>query len=92
MPKEIGEAVVILLQPYTKRELAVEDIDEMLNKKEFQPEPTREKLLTLSEAAAAMRISRTTLYRIIRDGDLAPCRIRGKVLIRMSDVDRVLRG
>ena len=92
VPKEIGEAVVILLQPYTEQHLTVQDIEEMLVEKEFLPEPKQEKLLSRKEGATALRVSQPTIDRMLRSGELMPCRIRGRVFIRQSDVDRILRG
>jgi excisionase family DNA binding protein len=92
VPKEIGEAVVILLQPYTEHHLTVQDIEEMLVEKEFLPEPEQEKLLSRKEAAAALHVSVPTIDRMLADGELVPCRIRGRVFIRQSDVGQILRG
>ncbi|QHI69862.1 helix-turn-helix domain-containing protein [Tichowtungia aerotolerans] len=92
VPKEIGEAVVILLQPYTEHHLTVQDIEEMLVEKEFLPEPEQEKLLSRKEAAAALHVSVPTVDRMLQDGELVPCRVRGRVFIRQSDVDQILRG
>ena len=92
IPKEVGEAVVILLQPHTEHHLTVQDIEEMLVDKEFLPEPEQETLLSRKEAAAALNISVPTVDRMLKDGELIPCRVRGRVFIRQSDVDGVLRG
>jgi len=90
--KELGEAVAILLQPYTERKLTVELIEEMLKEKEFLPEPKSESLLSRKEAAMALHVSVSTIDRMLRDGELVPRRVRGRVFIRQSDVDGVLRG
>lgn len=92
VPEEIGEAVVILLQPYTEHNLTVQEIEEMLVGNEFLPEPEQEKLLSRKEAAEALHVSLPTIDRMLKDGELVPCRIRGRVFIRQSDVDRILRG
>jgi excisionase family DNA binding protein len=45
-----------------------------------------ERLLTVAEAAELLRISRTTAYQVIRTGELASVRIRGRRLIPTSAV------
>ena len=47
------------------------------------------KCMTLAEAAAALRVSRATVARMIADG--APHhRIRGRIVLTPSDLDRLL--
>ena len=47
------------------------------------------KCLTLSEAAAILRVSKATIARMIADG--APHhRIRGRIVLTSSDLDRLL--
>jgi len=84
--KEIGDAVIGLLQPYTERKLTVEIIEKMLDE-EFLPEPKSESLLSRKEAAAALHISVVTLDRMLRDGEIVPCQIRGRGMVRRSKVD-----
>lgn len=43
-------------------------------------------LLPLPEAAQRLGISKSTLEREIRDGAIATCRLRGRVLIAESDI------
>lgn len=43
-------------------------------------------LLTIPEAALRLSISRRTLEREINDGEIAVCRVRGRVLIAESDI------
>lgn len=45
-----------------------------------------ERLLTVPEAAALLRISRTTAYQVIGTGELGSLRIRGRRLIPASAV------
>lgn len=43
-------------------------------------------LLTVSEAADALRLSRTSLYRLINSGELRPVRINRRVLFDVNDL------
>lgn len=48
-----------------------------------------EPLVTYAEAAAALGVSRSTLYRIIADGHLAPVTVpRHQRRIRQADIDQ----
>lgn len=47
-------------------------------------------LLTKAEAAEMLRISQSTLDRIVSDGDLTAYRIRGQMRYKRSDVDAYL--
>lgn len=47
-------------------------------------------LLTKAEAAELLRISQSTLDRIVSDGDLTAYRIRGQMRYKRSDVDAYL--
>lgn len=46
--------------------------------------------MTVPEAAAYLRISRASLYRLFRDGDLKPRKIAGRTLVRRVDADALL--
>lgn len=46
--------------------------------------------MTVLEAAAYLRISRATLYRLFREGDLQPRKIAGRTLVRREDADALL--
>lgn len=48
------------------------------------------KLLTVKEACQRLRISRATLYNLIKRGDLAFVKIGGKSLIREEAIDRLI--
>lgn len=47
-------------------------------------------LLTKAEAAELLRISQSTLDRIVSDGDLTAYRIRGQMRYKRSDLDAYL--
>ena len=47
-------------------------------------------LLTVSEVAAAMRVSNMTVYRLIKVGDLPAVRVGKNYRIRETDVERYL--
>ena len=47
-------------------------------------------VLTIPEAADALRVSRATVYRIIDDGDLQSIMVRGVMRVRLSALNRYL--
>ena len=47
-------------------------------------------LQTVSEVAAAMRVSNMTVYRLIKSGDLPAVRVGKNYRIREGDVERYL--
>jgi excisionase family DNA binding protein len=49
-----------------------------------------DRLLTVAEVAAIMRVSNMTVYRLIKAGDLAALRVGKNYRIRESEVDRYL--
>ena len=49
-----------------------------------------EELLTKAEAAERLKVSQSTLDRIVLDGDLPAYRIRGQMRYKRSDVDAYL--
>jgi excisionase family DNA binding protein len=49
-------------------------------------------LLTVAEVADILRVSTMTVYRLIKQGDLAAVRIGHNYRIRGSEVDRYLDG
>jgi excisionase family DNA binding protein len=49
-----------------------------------------DRLLTVSEVAATMRVSNMTVYRLIKSGQLPAIRVGKNFRIRESDVDRYL--
>ncbi len=51
-----------------------------------------DRLLTVAEVAATMRVSTMTVYRLIKGGDLAAIRVGKNYRIRESDMDDYLAG
>ena len=49
-----------------------------------------DRLLTVVEVAALMRVSNMTVYRLIKSGQLAAIRVGKNYRIRESDVNRYL--
>ena len=49
-----------------------------------------DRLLTVMEVAALMRVSNMTVYRLIKSGNLAALRVGKNYRIRESDVDAYL--
>jgi excisionase family DNA binding protein len=49
-----------------------------------------DRLLTVAEVAAIMRVSNMTVYRLIKNGDLPALRVGKNYRIRESEVDRYL--
>ena len=48
-------------------------------------------LLTVSEVAAAMRVSNMTVYRLIKSGELGAVRVGKNYRIREADLERFLQ-
>ena len=46
-----------------------------------------DRLLTVAEVAATMRVSNMTVYRLIKNGDLPALRVGKNYRIRESDMD-----
>ncbi|HEU4356308.1 MAG TPA: helix-turn-helix domain-containing protein [Actinomycetota bacterium] len=49
-----------------------------------------DRLLTVAEVAATMRVSNMTVYRLIKNGDLPALRVGKNYRVRESEVDRYL--
>lgn len=47
---------------------------------------------SVKDVAAASGLSRATLYRLIKEGQLAPVRVGGRTLIPADQLDSLLRG
>lgn len=46
----------------------------------------------IPEAAKLTGTSRSTIYRLIEDKQITPCRVRGRVLILREDLEAFMRG
>lgn len=53
-------------------------------------EHTETILLTLAETAHLLRVSRTTVWRLTKSGELPVVRIQGRVLVRLAVVEAFL--
>ena len=51
-----------------------------------------ERLLTVSEVAADLRVSNMTVYRLIKAGQLAAIRVGKNYRIRQADLDAYLQS
>lgn len=47
---------------------------------------------TINEFASASALSRPTIYRMIRDGELRTARVRGRQLIPAAEARRIFGG
>lgn len=52
--------------------------------------PSDDRLLTVREVAARMRVSNMTVYRLIQAGDLRATRVGRSYRLRQGDVDSYL--
>jgi excisionase family DNA binding protein len=89
IPEPILSAVVSILSPF-RVGLTPHALEAALSFEQEQ-EPA-DKLLSRKEAAAALHISLPTLDRMCYENEIRPVKIRGRVFIRQSTVDRIIRG
>lgn len=52
---------------------------------------TEARLLTVNEVADLLRVSRMTVYRLIKEGDIAALRVGRSYRLREDDVDDYLK-
>ncbi len=52
--------------------------------------PVGSGLLTVNEVAALLRVSRFSIYRLVRQGDLVPYRVGDRMRFRPEEVDGYL--
>lgn len=57
---------------------------------EVEPSSIPKKLLTVPETAEALRVSRTTVYELFKDGRLASVHVAGRRLVTCTEVDRFI--
>jgi excisionase family DNA binding protein len=53
---------------------------------------TEARLLTVNEVADLLRVSRMTVYRLIKEGEIAALRVGRSYRLREDDVDEYLSG
>ncbi|BBY54209.1 helix-turn-helix domain-containing protein [Mycobacterium koreense] len=53
-------------------------------------EPTTRRLLTVPEAADALRVGRTMVYAMLRDGRLSGVKIGRRRLVPAAEIDRLI--
>jgi excisionase family DNA binding protein len=53
---------------------------------------TEARLLTVNEVADLLRVSRMTVYRLIKEGQVAALRVGRSYRLREDDVDHYLSG
>lgn len=89
IPRAITTAVASMLSPYCDG-LTPEKLLSAISSK---PDDKHvEKLCARKEAAPALHVSLVTIDRMLATGQLTPVRIRGRVFIRQSEIDRILNG
>jgi excisionase family DNA binding protein len=52
----------------------------------------RPRVLTVTEAATILRVSRATAYRLVDDGVLPPLRLRGRLKVPLDALENLLRS
>ncbi|MDF7824455.1 helix-turn-helix domain-containing protein [Pontiellaceae bacterium B12227] len=59
----------------------------------FEPERTLDEVLrSRSEASSALHVSLPTVDRMLASGELQRVNVRGRVFIRKSQIDQIIRG
>jgi|GEM_PF-3501552 len=56
------------------------------------PAPLEERLITQSEAARLLSVSRFTVHRMAKEGEIGLVCIRGSRRYRLSEIDAIIRG
>jgi excisionase family DNA binding protein len=60
--------------------------------KKDEPEPVARRALGVVEAAKAMGLSRSSIYRLLSRGELQSVKIGARRLVRTEAIDALLRG
>ena len=89
IPIPIKTAAASMLQPYCPG-LTPEKLEQAIVLKP-EPEP-KEKLRTRLEASAELNVSVPTIDRMLASGELARIHVRGRVMIRQSEINRIISG
>lgn len=89
IPIPIKTAAASMLQPYCPG-LTPEKLEQAIV---FKPEPeSKEKLRTRLEASAGLNVSIPTIDRMLASGELTRVHVRGRVMIRQSEINRIVSG
>ena len=89
IPEEIATAATVLLERYAPG-LTPEKLACAIT---YEPdEQSIEKLLSSRETSVAFNCSVVSVDRMLRDGELKRIRVRGRVFIRQSEIDRIISG
>ena len=91
IPKEVADAVVILLSPYFHQRLTIETIIAGIESLQGML-PEAERLLTKREVAEMLRCSLPTVNRMLQDQRLQKIMVRGSVRISESAVRKIIMG
>ena len=75
------------------RDLISEELSKAFhNKVEQNIEEHKIELLTRTECAKFLKISKTTLWKITKEGELSSQKIRGKVIYLRDDVENYIKN
>jgi excisionase family DNA binding protein len=88
IPHAISTAVVAMLSPFLPG-LTAARLESMAFALE---EKQHDSLLTRKESAFALRISLPTVDRLLASGELSRVNVRGRVLVRRSELDKIISG
>lgn len=87
LPDDIASAIATMVAPYRPETTVANIVKRFSNEQQEEHD-----LLTKTEAHEMLRIYMPTIDRMIKDGQIEAVRIRGRVFIRRSSIDRFLRG
>ena len=85
IPRHIADASVAMLSPYVPG-LTADQLESLLFPKE------NEALVTREEATEVLRVSLSTVDRMLRDGELPRRKVRGRVHIPLTAIKAVMKG
>lgn len=88
IPSQTKTLVEQLLRPYLPN-ITVEEIVKAYQAPERKAEGT---LLNREEVKAALRVSLPTVDRLLAEGNLPKVKIRGRVFVRLEDVEKLMEA
>ena len=89
IPQAISTAIMSMLEPYFPRLTATRLVSAIA----FEPEQDQpEKLYDRRETATALHVSTVSVDRLLKEGGLTRIRVRGRVFVRKSEIDRIING